>query len=211
MSAQRKTRTLSIALLAVLTIFLASGEGKADVLGICNPDGPGQCTASVSLTGNLLTVSLTNTSLTSGYITAVAFNFTPGTTIVNNSYTTTNANFLFTQGVIQVSPEPNSNALFSATNNPDPAYLGGGSPNGGVAVGSTVTFTVTLSSLNGNTEEDIFNSMRVRLRGFTGDPDSDKDNLILTQVPEPATMLLLGSGLIGIAARIRRRRKARKA
>jgi hypothetical protein len=66
-----------------------------------------------------------------------------------------------------------------------------------------VTFTLTLASLNGNTEASIFNSMLIRQRGFQ-DGGSDKDPLI-TSVPEPASMLLLGTGLLGVAAGVRRR------
>jgi PEP-CTERM motif-containing protein len=199
-------KTLSMVSLAFLTLLLVPSESKATLTGICNPDGPGQCSASVSLSGNILTISLTNTSpaLNGGFITAAAFDFTAGTTIVGGSFTTSDSDFVFTQGAINVAPDGTRNAMFSSTNNPNPAYEGGGNPNGGTPVGATVTFSVTLSSLNGNTETAIFNSLLVRQRGFE-DGGSDKDNL--TQVPEPASMLLLGSALMGFATRIRRRRK----
>ena len=67
-----------------------------------------------------------------------------------------------------------------------------------------MTFTVTLASLNGNTEAGIFNSLLIRSRGFQ-DGGSDKDPLTVTEVPEPASMLLPGSGLLGAAASLRRR------
>jgi hypothetical protein len=47
------------------------------------------------------------------------------------------------------------------------------------------------------TELSVFNSEVVRFRGFT-DGSSDKDLTTRTTVPEPASLLLLGSGLAAI-------------
>ena len=62
-----------------------------------------------------------------------------------------------------------------------------------VAAEDAVINSVTVQGLNGTTFQDI---NQWRLGGFAN------------AVPEPATMLLFGTGLAGIAAKLRKRRKA---
>lgn len=84
----------------------------------------------------------------------------------------------------------------------------GGSTNLGLLPGESASFIVSGSAFAGFTEDEICNAVFVRfqnvpLEGGSGGSDVGTS----TSIPEPSTMVLLGSALLGLGGVVRRRRR----
>lgn len=163
-------------------------------------------TGTLDVTGSTLTITL-NTTGTSGYLTAIAFNAPTG-------------------AVTGLATGPsNFKAITPAKTGPYGAYSNGaaignlwhhaGDPVKGVAVGSSATFSFSLSGSSYSagdfwTEscnpDKLCGTFVARFRGLDGIDTGDK--VPAAVVPEPETYALMLAGLAAVGFVARRRRSA---
>ena len=201
---------------AAVAMFALSSVARADTVTLTGINGTG-VTATVtnySLSGNTFTFTINNTSTapgTTGTITNIGFAL-PGDrpnnyTLVsssNSNYSlvfdknaTAGAQNLVSSFDLVLTDKTNGNITF-----------GGGSVNNGIAPGTSATFVIT-GDFSGLTADQIAHDIFARFQNVNpGGSDVAAAGQPGT-VPEPMTMILFGTGLAGVAAKVRRSRKAK--
>lgn len=199
---------------AAFAIFALSSVARADtvtLVSVFNSTGLTAQVSNYSLVGNTFTFTINNTSVAPGptsVITNIGFNLTGERP---NSYTlgsSTNASYFVVHDLD--SNLPGVNFDFVLMNRqptpPDPIQFGVGSIANGIQSGQSATFAVT-GDFSGMTADQIARSIFARFQNGT---PLGSDIVTAAQTPEPMTMLLFGTGLAGVAARVRRRKRTGK-
>ena len=210
--------------LATLLVLAGAATVRADTITISGVNSGQAATATVvcnfNSQTNTFTFTITNTSAitqpgSTSTITGIGFDLPPlGNASASglNGFTGTQApslssTFTFTDGDLGTVPAGFNNVVldFGFTTGPS-GNFNGGSPNDGLLPGESASFTVTGAAFTGFTEQQICNAIFVR---FQNVPVAGSDVGTPGQIPEPSSILLLGSALVGLGGYARRRLKVR--
>jgi hypothetical protein len=221
---------LIFSLVALLVFAGASMTARADTITITGVDSGQYSTATVvcefnSMT-NTFTFTITNTSHitqpgSTSTITSIGFDLPPSGNASPsglNGFTgmqapSLSSNFTFSDGDVGNVPHGfNSVVLDFAFLTGPSGNFSGGSVGDGLLPGESASFTVSGAAFSGFTEAEICNAIFVRFQNVPLEAGSEGSDVGVPggETPEPSTIFLLGSALVGLGGYARSRIKAKK-
>ena len=220
-------RTLFLTLGAVAVLACAGANAQADTITIVGSQSGQFSTATVvcefNSQTNTFTFTITNTSNithpgSTSTITGIGYDLPPtGNASASglNGFTGSQApslssTFDFSDGDLGNVPAGfNSVVLdFGFTTGPS-GNFNGGSVNDGLLPGESASFTVTGEAFTGFTEQEICNAIFVRFQNVPTESGTASDVGVpgTSSIPEPSSMVLLGTALVGLGGYVRKRIK----
>jgi len=209
---------------ALLVFASAAATARADTITISGVNSGQAATATVvcefNSQTNTFTFTITNTSAitspgSTSTITGIGFDLPPlGNASASglNGFSGSQApslssNFIFGDGDLGNVPAGFNNVVldFGFTTGPS-GNFNGGSVNDGLLPGESASFVVSGAAFTGFTESQICNAIFVR---FQNVPVAGSDVGTSSTIPEPSSIMLLGSALLGLGGYARRRYKSR--
>lgn len=216
---------------ALFVMATATSSVRADTINIVGVDSGQFSTATVvcefNSQTNTFTFTITNTSAitqpgSTSTITGIGFDLPPvGNASPSglNGFTGAQApslssTFVFSDADVGSVPHGfNTAVLDFAFLTGNSGNFNGGSVNDGLTPGESASFTVSGAAFAGFTEEQICNAIFVRFQNVPlNAPGGEGSDVGVPgePVPEPSSILLLGSALIGLGGYARRKLKTRK-
>ena len=217
---------------AALLVFAgASMTARADTITVVGVDSGQFSTATVvcefNSATNTFTFTVTNTSHittpgSTSTITGIGFDLPPaGNASASglNGFTgmqapSLSANFTFSDGDLGNVPHGFGGTVLDfgfITGNS--GNFSGGSVNDGLLPGESASFTVSGAAFAGLTEDEICNAIFVRFQNVPLAGGSEGSDVGVpgtpNEIPEPSSILLLGSALVGLGGFARRKLKSR--
>jgi hypothetical protein len=193
-----------LSFLAVMVLVcISSAVARADSFSVVgNSNSTATATLNITtLTNGELCFTLTNTS--PGVITGVGFDLPGSGSFALESITGGSGTFTFSTNAGNVPQFNNAVLDFAFVTHSD--NFAGGNPPSGVPSGQTSPLFCVTGNFTGLSQQQIANAVFVRFQSLPTGEGSDVGT-VTTVIPEPTSMFLLGSGLLGLAYGLRHRR-----
>lgn len=197
---------------AAFVMFALSSVARADTITLTGINGTG-VTATVSnfsLVGNQFTFTINNTSVapgSTGTITNIGFALPGNRPNTFQLISSSNSNYALVHDLNATSGAQNLVPSFDFVlvnkTNGNPTF-GGGKVADGIAGGTSATFVIQ-GDFTGLSAQQVAQAIFARFQAVNG--DGSDVAAAPGEVPEPMTMILLGTGLAGVAARARHRNR----